>query len=513
MHETLPTAISTKSFGEAPWPSKGPRCNARCQNMDYSNDSDNRNTLLLRTLECKSTHTASCVTSTRRLRMEPMITNCKPNNITARSVAYVRTKMTRLKDEDILSGARGIKEPEVLHESHSQSTDAPLMPVPATKADGKTEILRVARFCERLIQQGPEHIRDNSVITECFEVGEETSSGPDIGGAADERMCCPRQCCKKLMKCQQRESFSNATFFTEDDAASVKEMMSEFSITPSRDARPDVTPVTPSNAREVSAKPPTANNEKEKGDALRVLANMFQGAPAPASGGQQHKAEDQNPAPTTTTSTCSGSDFLPQQVLIGRSESNRRKSEMELALKRVGKQFRQVIGRTKGSGDKEKNPKNSTSNAETDKAPGPSGNIRFGGGDFGSQLTEEWDESKHSYDVTPMTKSPRHQVPFKGLRFKLLVFGFLAALQLAEIGFVCAYKWKLNLFYPTSDDELGTIVSNGRMHCAVLSSILAALFYFVISIQLVALCSSAIERLQLICSGPSYRVDDYYQVG
>ncbi|CAK8684426.1 unnamed protein product [Clavelina lepadiformis] len=171
------------------------------------------NSLMLRTLECRSVHTASSVSSTRQLRMEPMISNCSPDHITARSVAYVRTKMTRLRDNSILSGPSGIKHPEVLHESHTQSTDAPVMPPPATAPDGKGEVVRVARFCERLVQQAPEHIRDNTMIAECFEVAHEAPPArnalePHDGGdrrslATKEDMCCPRQCCRRHMKCAE----------------------------------------------------------------------------------------------------------------------------------------------------------------------------------------------------------------------------------------------------------------------------------------------------------------------
>ena len=43
--------------------------------------------------------TDSGVTSSRRLRVEPLISNCPPDNVTARSIAYLRTKMAKLRED------------------------------------------------------------------------------------------------------------------------------------------------------------------------------------------------------------------------------------------------------------------------------------------------------------------------------------------------------------------------------------------------------------------------------
>jgi len=141
--------------------------------------------------------------TSRHLRTETMITNCKPDDVTTRSIAFIRTKMIQLRNgsefkklysdikchlsiSDLVTGTKNIKNPEVLHESHTQSTDAPRMPAPEVSRSGDREIVRVARFCERLVQQAKEHVIDNSMIAECFEV----ASKP-------KQKCCEFACCKQ----------------------------------------------------------------------------------------------------------------------------------------------------------------------------------------------------------------------------------------------------------------------------------------------------------------------------
>ena len=52
-----------------------------------------------------------------------------------------------------MTGLREPKVAKVLHESHTQSTDAPQMPPPSAGPVEGVEVVEVARYCERLVQQ------------------------------------------------------------------------------------------------------------------------------------------------------------------------------------------------------------------------------------------------------------------------------------------------------------------------------------------------------------------------
>nr|XP_039252616.1 uncharacterized protein LOC120329891 [Styela clava] len=505
-------------------------------------------TLMLRTLECKSTHTASCVTSSRRLRMEPLLSNCPADHITARSIAYVRTKMANLRDETILSGQSGLKHPDVLHESHTQSTDAPQMPPPTSTPDGSGDVLRVSRYCERLVQQAERHIRDNSVIAECFEVSPHLGAA-DVPGKKPDKFanCCPRKCCREVGNPDQ--SISNLTFFTEEDAISLQEMVEHLPAasnnnqkspwppagaadsglqlinngdsetyyepppTPCPSAKPkksslkkfsiknireSVTKKTYVNKRESEDSSETGKCKKGRGLKMTIPKKRSSSAPSrakhyePESGVQRKKGvrfEDEREKKAFLRKKRSRSNESKTKQHEGKQSADYKDND---SVKELVKKFNR---RTKKPGS----PSSPFPSARSD--------VFY---DAVAETVDDWTSAKSHVMMDPHVDEPLPDTaPFKGNTVKICVFIFLLILQLGEIYFVTAYKMEENKFFILEiDGSPGQGVS--RMHAAFISCILAVLWYPIFTVHVIALASYLIENIR---SQLSEEKEPYYETG
>ena len=66
----------------------------------------NANNILVRTIECSSLHKGYSTAVARKMRVEPLPTNCVTAEINPQTVAYVRTKMTRLSQDPATNQGR-----------------------------------------------------------------------------------------------------------------------------------------------------------------------------------------------------------------------------------------------------------------------------------------------------------------------------------------------------------------------------------------------------------------------
>lgn len=132
--------------------------------------SDSIQNFVLRTLEIRNRHTVSCSISSRHFRTETVITNCSPNKNAARSLAFIRTKFCNLEDGDVTTGSKNLRNPNIMHESRTISTDVPQIDGFEILDNKNNEIMGVSRFCERLVQQVTEYLMDNSLVSECYVV-------------------------------------------------------------------------------------------------------------------------------------------------------------------------------------------------------------------------------------------------------------------------------------------------------------------------------------------------------
>lgn len=419
-------------------PSAAPMVSAGPPDPEDAGDGSGYSHLLLRTLECHSRQAPFCVTSSRRLRSELVITNCIADQVTARSVAYVRTKMTHLRDDGIDSGPRYITRPHVLNESHSESTDAPAIPI----LDEAGSVIRVARFCERIVQQAKEHVFDHSMIAECFELGNEKE---------EEVMCCKYQCCKtgrfmcessqdvarKIRKERRaQKSFSNGTFLSTADAKSVKEMASSFSL------KKALTPF-PAAGSSGKDKNKSGQNVSDSESQLSLDSMMF-------------------------CNTSSPKSKKPQQQRRGSSKTRSR-----------------LTGTSKFDSDSYDDISLTEDKVESGGAPQPSGG-RAADVPF-SRLHDD-DDDRDGYQLT--------KVPVKGMRTKLFSFGLLVVIQLLELAFLTLVNQHWNRFYFKRDnpDSEAYETSAGKTHAAALSCCFNLIIYYLFTIHLYAFFTSCFHR-------------------